>query len=114
MTCYAVALLRNLRPNDEIRAYVGAIDATLVPFGGRFVIHGGEKEALEGAFTDDLIVIAFPDRAAAGGWYASPAYQAILPKRRAGADGEVFLIEGAGTDHRATDVLKLLGGEPVE
>ena len=48
------------------------IDATLAPFHGRFIIHGGEKEMLEGAFRGDLIVIGFPDRASARAWYFSP------------------------------------------
>lgn len=81
------------------------IDATLAPFHGRFIIHGGEKEMLEGAFRGDLIVIGFPDRASARAWYFSPAYQAILPLRTKNAQGDVFLIEGVGRQHRADDIL---------
>jgi uncharacterized protein (DUF1330 family) len=32
----------------DIVAYVEAIDATLAPFNGRFLVHGGEKTILEG------------------------------------------------------------------
>lgn len=105
MTSYAVAHLRNVRMDDDIRAYIEGIDATLVPFGGRYVIHGGETEKLEGSFSDDLIMIAFPDRRAARAWYRSPAYQAILPRRRGSSEGDVFLIDGVDEGHRATDIL---------
>lgn len=106
MTTYAVAHLRNVHMNADIVSYLEAIDATLAPFGGRFVIHGGEKEALEGVFAGDLIVIAFPDRRAARDWYGSPAYRAILPKRLCSAEGETFLIDGVDEGHRATDILR--------
>lgn len=105
MTTYAVAHLRNIRMGPEIIAYIEGVDATLAPFQGRFIIHGGEKQELEGTFRDDLIVLAFPDRHCANGWYASDAYQAILPKRLASSDGEVFFIDGVDESHRATDIL---------
>jgi uncharacterized protein (DUF1330 family) len=82
MTGYAIGHLRNVNMGSDIVAYLETIDATLAPFQGRFIIHGGEKEQLEGTFPGDLIVIAFPDRQAASAWYASPAYQAILSKQQ--------------------------------
>ena len=105
MTSYAIGHLRNVNMGSDIVAYLESIDATLAPFQGRFVIHGGEKEQLEGAFKGDLIVIAFPDRHAARAWYASPAYQAILPRRLGNSTGDVFLIDGVDEDHRAADIL---------
>jgi uncharacterized protein (DUF1330 family) len=105
MTCYAVGLLHDVRMGPEIVAYLEAIDATLAPFDGRFLIHGGARDTLEGECDDDLIVIAFPDRAAAVAWYASPSYRAILPLRLWNVRGAVFLIEGVEDDHRATDIL---------
>jgi uncharacterized protein (DUF1330 family) len=88
-----------------ITEYLERIDDTLAPFGGRFVVHGGQPDLREGTSPGTLIVIGFPDREAAVGWYESPAYQAILPLRTANADGVVFLIDGVGPEHRATDVL---------
>ncbi len=105
MTCYAIGHLRNVEMGAEIVSYLEGIDATLAPFDGRFVVHGGPKHILEGTFADDVIVIAFPDLVRAQSWYASPAYRAILPLRTRNADGAVFLIEGVGGDHRATDIL---------
>jgi len=74
MPAYAVAHLRNVIPGPDIVAYLERIDATLAPFGGRFLVHGGPVELLEGRRLGDLIIIAFPDRAQARQWYMSPAY----------------------------------------
>jgi uncharacterized protein (DUF1330 family) len=106
MTFYAIGHLRQVEMGPEIVAYLEGIDATLAPYGGRFLIHGGPKHQLEGSFQGDLIVISFPDRQKAEAWYASPAYRKILPHRLARATGEVFLIEGVDENHKATDVLQ--------
>ena len=105
MTCYAIGHLRNVKRGTEIVSYLKGIDATLAPFNGRFVIHGGQKHMLEGSFTDDVIVIAFPDLERARSWYASPAYRDLLELRTRNADGTVFLIDGVDDAHRATDIL---------
>lgn len=105
MTAYAVADLHRVEMGPAIIEYLEKIDATLAPFGGRYIIHGGRKAVLEGDWRGDLIVIAFPDRAAAAAWYDSPAYRAIKPLRTDHSEGDVVLVDGVGADHRATDVL---------
>ncbi|MCB1884364.1 MAG: DUF1330 domain-containing protein [Geminicoccaceae bacterium] len=106
LPAYAIASLRDVSMGAAIVAYLERIDATLAPFGGRFIVHGGRKAVLEGRWPDDLIVIAFPDREAAEGWYASPAYREILPLRRDNAGGDVVLVEGVPDGHRAPDILQ--------
>jgi uncharacterized protein (DUF1330 family) len=105
MTAYAIARLRNVNVGPDIAAYLARIDATLAPFQGQFIIHGGPKIELEGSWPEDLIAIAFPDLARARAWYASPAYQEILALRTRNSSGDVILIEGVGPDHKATDIL---------
>jgi uncharacterized protein (DUF1330 family) len=105
MTTYAIGHLHDVRMGPDIVAYLERIDATLAPFGGRFAIHGGRAEVLEGAWSGDLIAISFPDRAAAQAWYASEAYQAIAGLRTRNARGAVIIIDGVPEDHRATDIL---------
>ncbi|WEJ35063.1 DUF1330 domain-containing protein [Devosia sp. SD17-2] len=106
MTAYAIGHLRNVTLNQGIADYLRGIDATLEPFGGNFIIHGGPKDELEGRFTNDLIVISFPNLDAARRWYNSAAYQALIPLRMQGAEGEVFLIDGVDDHHKATDILQ--------
>lgn len=105
MTAYAIGHLTDVRMGPGIVAYLQGIDATLAPFGGRFLIHGERPEVKEGRWTGDLIVIAFPDIAAARAWYDSPAYREILPHRTDNAVGVTMLVDGTPEDHRATDVL---------
>ena len=109
MNTYAVAHLRSVNQGTEVVRYLELIDATLEPFGGRFVIHGGNPEVLEGEWPGDLIVIEFPDRDSATAWYESEAYQEILPLRTENAEGSALIIEGVPPEHRATDVLGAAG-----
>ena len=108
MPAYAVAHLRNVRIGPEIVEYLQQIDATLEPFGGHFVIHGGPVDLLEGDWSGDLIVIAFKDRETAHAWYTSATYQAILKLRTDNAEGDTFIIQGVPNGHRASDVLATL------
>ena len=109
MPAYAVACLRNVAIGPEIIQYLQRIDATLKPFGGRFLIHGGEVQILEGSWTGDLITLEFPDRELAQAWYTSGPYQEILRLRTANSEGDVILAEGVSATHRATDVLAGMG-----
>ncbi|MCX4096142.1 DUF1330 domain-containing protein [Nocardia sp. alder85J] len=105
MPGYAVAHLYNVDANAQIAEYLERIDATLAPFGGRFIVHGGRQFVAEGPRDAVPIVIEFPDYAAAQGWYRSADYQAILPLRTGNADGIATLADYCGDGHAATDVL---------
>ena len=75
MTAYAVAHMRQARMGPQIVEYLQKIDATLAPFGGRFLVHGGDVEVIENKWQGHLIIIEFPDRQQVRGWYNSAAYQ---------------------------------------
>jgi uncharacterized protein (DUF1330 family) len=109
MATYAIARIESIVMGAAIRAYLERIDATLAPFEGRFLVHGGPFDRLEGSWTGDLVIIGFPDRARARAWYDSPAYRAILPLRTANSSADVILIDTVGHDHRATDILPVAG-----
>ena len=105
MTAYAVARLCDVTMGPEVGEYLEKIDSTLEPFGGHFLIHGDPVERLEGAWSGDLIMIAFPDKDHARRWYQSPAYREILSLRTENSKGDVILIDGVSRDHKATDIL---------
>lgn len=102
---YGIAHLRSVDFGAGIIEYLQRIDATLEPFGGRFVVHGAKVEVLEGQWPGDIVIIAFPDLTAARAWYASPAYQAILALRTDNSQGDVILVPGCGPNHRSVDLL---------
>jgi uncharacterized protein (DUF1330 family) len=68
-------------------------------------VHGGAVEMLEGSWPGHLIVIEFPDRGQASGWYNSDAYQQIVALRTDNSDSDVIVVDGTGSEHKATDVL---------
>jgi uncharacterized protein (DUF1330 family) len=99
VTAYAIAHLRVPRPHADLIPYVERIQSTLDPYGGRFLVHGGHKELVEGAWPGDVVLIEFPDAATARAWYASPGYQEILPLRTAHAVGDIVIVEGVGAGY---------------
>ena len=105
MTAYAVAHMRRVTMGPAIVEYLERIDATLAPFGGRFIVHGGDVEVLEGSWPGALIVIEFPDRGQVRAWYDSEAYREIVALRTGNSQSDVIVAEGVGDGHRATDVL---------
>jgi uncharacterized protein (DUF1330 family) len=105
MSAYAVAHMRRVTMGPPIVEYLERIDATLAPFGGHFIVHGGDFELLEGSWPGNLIVIEFPDREQARAWYDSPAYRAMVTLRTDSSDSDVIMIDGVDRDHKATDVL---------
>jgi uncharacterized protein (DUF1330 family) len=105
MPAYAVAHMRQVTMGQPIVEYLERIDATLAPFGGRFIVHGGDVEVLEGSWPGALIVIEFPDRDRVRAWYESQAYREIIALRTDNSQSDVIVAEGVGDGHRATDVL---------
>lgn len=69
---------------EGYRQYTARVPGTLEPFGGRFVVRAGDNETLEGEWIPHRIVlIEFPSAEHAKAWFASPAYQEIIPLRQA-------------------------------
>ena len=78
-------IIVDLIPSDEdqLSTYSALAAKSLLPFGGEFVAKG-KIEILHGksAF-QKKVIIQFPDRASAIGWYNSESYQQIIPIRDA-------------------------------
>jgi uncharacterized protein (DUF1330 family) len=105
---YAIAYLRDVDLGPAIIDYIERIDATLAPFGGRFLVHGGPVHGVEGAWPGDVVIIAFPSPEEAKAWYESPAYQEILPLRTEHSDSIAAVLSGVPAGYRAVDKLATL------
>ena len=68
MPAYAVAHMSQVTMGPAIVEDLERIDATLAPFGGRFLVHGGRVEVVEGTWPGHLIIIEFADQARADAW----------------------------------------------
>jgi uncharacterized protein (DUF1330 family) len=54
----------------------------------------GKSEAPEGNRPDGVVILEFPTYDDAQSWYASPAYQRLIPLRQKAADWRVVIVEG--------------------
>jgi uncharacterized protein (DUF1330 family) len=99
MAAYALAHLRDTDRHPEILEYMEKIQATLDPFFGRFLVHGGDIDAREGAHPGTIVIIEFPRMVEARSWYRSPAYQEILPLRTRHIERDLVLVEGVEPGH---------------
>ncbi|WP_328927788.1 DUF1330 domain-containing protein [Streptomyces sp. NBC_00190] len=102
MTAYAIGHIRPDTMNEDVLRYIEEIQSTMDPFDGRFLVHGKEVEVKEGPWPGTVVVIGFPDIDKARGWYASDAYQALIPLRTDHIAGEVILVEGVPADYDAS------------
>lgn len=101
MTAYAIGHIRPETMNEDILRYIEEIQSTMDPFDGRFLVHGRQVEVMEGVFPGTMVIIGFPDIERARAWYASPAYQALIPLRARHIEGEIILVDGVGPDYDA-------------
>jgi uncharacterized protein (DUF1330 family) len=90
-----VVVQETVKDEAMFAEYRNQVMATLAPFGGEFVVRGGKMTVVEGEWPHPrLVIIVFPSRANAEGWYNSPAYQKILPLRLEGAAGNLVIVDG--------------------
>lgn len=101
MTAYAVAHLTQppaILP-EEVLLYMERVQATLDPYGGRFLVHGGPVEIREGTWPGALVLIEFPDLTAARTWYESDAYSTLKPLRTRNVEGHAILVDGVASNY---------------
>ena len=65
-------------PKPQNLEYLAQVEATFLPYGGKWLVLDGDVEVLEGAWPGSVVLMEFPDRATAKRWYTSPAYQDTL------------------------------------
>lgn len=93
MPAYVVALIASISDPDTYKRYVAQVEATLEPFGGRFLARAPGPEALEGGPAPSrAVVLQFPDESAARAWHASPAYQPVMALRQSASTGSLLLL----------------------
>lgn len=84
----------NFTPTDKekLQQYIAAVPATLARYSGEILVRG-IFETLSGNTDYEMqVILAFPAREQATGWYYSPDYQALIPLRDAGMRSQFQLI----------------------
>ena len=101
MTVYALVELE-ITNLEAMGPYLAGVAGTIAAHGGKYLVQAGVEdlagnaEIVEGelgAFPVK-VVLEFPSMAAGKGWYNSEEYQAILPFRRANANGRMIWLKG--------------------
>ncbi len=68
---------------------------TLEPYGGRYLVRGGEVQILEGDWLPPrLVILEFDSVALARSWWESEHYAPAKALRQASADTRMILVEG--------------------
>ena len=64
-------------------------------FGGKFIVRGGKTRTLEGGWTPPrIVVLEFPDYAAAERFYDSPEYKPALAMRLKAGQNRAIIVDG--------------------
>ena len=93
MTAYVVSQVR-VEEGEPARRYREAAARSIAACGGHYLARGGQIEVLEGQWTTGLVIVAFPDMAAARSWYGSPLYAEALRFRDETLNRNLVIVEG--------------------
>lgn len=93
MAAYCVAEI-DVKDAETYKRYTAMVGPTLEGFNARFLVRGGNTDALEGDPPKRVVIIAFDTLAEARRWYTSPAYTAAKQVRQSASIGRIFLVEG--------------------
>jgi uncharacterized protein (DUF1330 family) len=94
MKAYLIAL-ETVHDEAMFAEYRKGVVGTLTPFGGQFVARGGKYTVLEGEWPHSrTVIIEFPSRDAAEGWYNSADYQKIIGLRHKSSSGNLVILDG--------------------
>jgi len=95
MAAYVIADI-TVKDPETYAEYRKQVPATVTKHGGRFLVRGGAHDALEGDWRPGrVVVIEFPDMAAARAWYASQEYGPLIKLRQSASTGSILLVDGA-------------------
>jgi uncharacterized protein (DUF1330 family) len=94
MKAYVIAA-ETINDSAMFDLYRKEVPATLVRFGGQFVVRGGNLTVLEGEWPHPrCVIIEFPSRTAAEDWYKSAEYRKIISLRPNSSVGNLIIVDG--------------------
>jgi len=94
MAAYFIAFRESMKDPARYARYLEKAVASFEGHEMRALVANGAMTPLEGERPDGVVVIEFPDVAAAKAWYESPQYQAVIGERLAATEGRALIVEG--------------------
>jgi uncharacterized protein (DUF1330 family) len=97
MPAYVIADVTVTDPTT-MEEYRKQVPATLVRYGGRFLVRGGAHDTLEGDWKPNrLVVLEFPSMEQARRWYDSEEYRGPKALRLKSGRTNLVMVEGLST-----------------
>ena len=94
MSAYVVVDVEVTDP-AAFEEYRQQVPATIARYGGRYIVRGGQTQTLEGHWDPKRVVILeFPDRAAARAWWSSQEYAGAKALRQRCARTQLIIVDG--------------------
>jgi uncharacterized protein (DUF1330 family) len=95
MSAYALVNIEAVTDPAGFDEYRSSAPATVQSHGGEYLVVGGDAALLEGAWTPGtLVLLRFPDRATAQGWWASAEYAPHKATRQGASTSTFVLVDG--------------------
>jgi uncharacterized protein (DUF1330 family) len=94
MAAYVVVEVE-VQDMDRYETYKRMVPPSLAPYGGRFIVRGGEVETLEGEWSPKrLVILEFPTAERAKAWWGSEEYAEAKALRQATAQSRMIVVAG--------------------
>ena len=94
MATYMVFTRESTRDASELATYSQKVSPTLAGHPVKVLAAYGRQEVVEGSPVEGVVILEFPNFAAAKAWYDSPAYREVRQHRFQGADYRAVIVEG--------------------
>ena len=99
---YVVVTIKGVKDIEAFREYAARVAPIIERHGGKYVAVDKAPDVRSGEWPFvRTVIVAYPDYAAARGWYDAPEYQEIIPIRMRAIDANIAIVrspEEAGVD----------------
>jgi uncharacterized protein (DUF1330 family) len=90
-----IVLESEIIDQEKYEKYRQMAGSSIEQYGGRFIVRGGNPQALEGEWSPRrLVVIEFPSAESAKAWFNSPEYAPAKAVRKEAARIKLLVVEG--------------------
>jgi len=79
---------------EAFKEYAPKVQPSFAPFGGRYVVRGGQTQSFSGDAPKRVVVLAFDNIDQVRAWYDSPQYEALKAVRDKAGKVRIFAVEG--------------------
>lgn len=96
MSAYFLVDIREIKDAATMDEYRSRVASTVEKFGGRYLVHGGPFEVVEGTYQPvRLAMLEFPSMNQARRWYDSQEYGELKQMRLVSTVSNGFFMTGA-------------------